>query len=872
MTIERLIAPERALPSHTVQEPRVLTSKSRVVQGGGFNGGDAGHKNYGQTIAHLFERRQEIRTSRYKDVPAGGTVLLKPDDTGAVSLRFAGGICPVTFALPPSVPEGQGSTRARQWSVRVRTFYAAETQLNWPANVVGAFGYDLIDPETEGGLQTLEEIGVLPAQPGMPTTGDTFELTYDERTGEWIVDWFSRNQIVEDPFTPASGTTDPNAPGATDGTTPTPPGDPSDPTDPTTEQAYTDPVTGEPMVPVQPPALAGDIIALHDGSVSYSTDGGSMWRQLNGSASAPVAISALLREGAVIVDSAGVARFSTNLQGWTDLRLATQNSIDIPLTNTDFETGDLTGWTTSSGTEPRVLATAKPAQMPGSKHYLTRNWTIFGTGDNALDQVVELDANTWSALQDGGSLRLSSDVYAGSLASGKIQILDGGERLNAAESFNLYRTSAGFRADEFAVSPTQGPLRLVGAATAIAGSWDIATSPIADGIRLDGAAGANISGSVAWRVEKADGSLYDGVVSIRLYDLDGPNGASETLRVGGLDRYDVAGGGVTAAVQLSGDVLFTGVAGNAGSAGTGSGSFTVSVVPEFSFLYTGRDLAGLGMKGFSTTAAELVLAETTWADDTWKRVAATLPGLGVPASKIRVRLVGAGNGTSAADAYFDNVKLEVSLDRSEAARTVAPDYAFGRHVIASQFSLYAVRAGVAALLSSCPISSEHIAADGPQIIVAAGSSVRVSWNDGQTWTAYTAPGLVRQLFAGRSAAFISEAAPTGTVVAVTAGGDVMIIDRTAAGPRFESAGAGTHFSIDGRRGTFVSTESTGNVDGVNQPASVGAVGRRTLPCDNGRWLGYQFNVRDLFYTADPMGPWLLAPSLAEPILDLIEVR
>ncbi|MFP5479595.1 MAG: hypothetical protein ACLGIE_07890 [Alphaproteobacteria bacterium] len=226
MTVERLIAPERALPSHAVQEPRVLTSKGRTVQGGGFNGGGAGHKNHGQTIAHLFERRQELRTSRYKEIPPGGTVLLKPDDTGAITLRFAGGLCPVTFALPPAVPAGQGSTRHRHWSVRVRTFYAAETLLEWPANVVPAWGVGIVAPEVEGGLPTLEEIPRLPGIPGMSGTGDTFELTYDERTGEWVVDWISRNQVVADPETPAGGTTDPNAPGATDGTTPTPPGEP----------------------------------------------------------------------------------------------------------------------------------------------------------------------------------------------------------------------------------------------------------------------------------------------------------------------------------------------------------------------------------------------------------------------------------------------------------------------------------------------------------------------------------------------------------------------------------------------------------------------------------------------------------------------
>lgn len=872
MTVERLIAPERALPSHTVQEPRVLTSKGRTVQGGGFNGGGAGHKNHGQTIAHLFERRQELRTSRYREVPAGGTVLLKPDDTGAITLRFAGGLCPVTFALPPSVPAGQGSTRHRHWSVRVRTFYAAETLLEWPANVVPAWGVDIVAPEVEGELPTLKEIPRLPGIPGMPGTGDTFELTYDERTGEWIVDWVSRNQIVADPMTPAGGTTDPNAPGAGDGTTPTPPGEPNDPAG-TPEQTYTDPVTGEPMVPVVMPALAGNIIALHDGSVSYSTNGGSTWRRLSGSAASPIAISAVLGEGSVIVGGDGVAAFSKDLQSWTNLTLGNvQGYISVPLGNPGFETGDYTSWQSTTDTAPRVLSTAQPPQRPLSAYYLTRNWDAPGAGNFSLQQSVEIDEDTWSALQDGGQLRISADVYAGAPASATIQILDGGERLNATLAFNLTYSGGQFRADSFAVSPTQGPLRLVGVASATAGSWQLTTPPIAEGIQLDGPAGTNIAGNIAWRIERADGSLYDGVVSIRLYDLDGPNGARETLRVAGLISYDIDGSGITAAPQAPGDVLFTGVSGNAGGTGTGSGSFTVVVGPEFTFNYTGRDLAGLGMKGISGDAGESILAEATHDVAEWKRASGSVPGSSVPSRKIRVRLIGNG-GTGTADAYFDNIRLEVGLDRPENAHTVAPDYTQRRHVIASQTGLYAVRAGVAALLSSCPIVAEHIAADGPQIIVASGSDVRVSWDDGATWTAYTAPGVVRQLLAGRFAATISEGAPTDSVVAITADGDVVIIERTVPGFRLESAGPGSHFSHDRRRGTFVMTESGGYVEGVQQPVSVGAENRRTLPCDAGHWLGYQFGVRDLFYLTNPdSGAWALAPSLSAGILDLVEVR
>lgn len=874
MTVERLIAPERALPSHSVQEPRVRSVGQRVVQGGGWNGGDAGHKNHGQTIAHLFERRQEIRTSRYKDVPAGGTVLLKPDDTGGLTLRFAGGVCPVTFALPPAVPEGQGSTRHRQWSVRVRTFYAAETQLNWPANVVPAVGYDLLAPETEGGLQTLEEIGVLPAQPGMPGTSDTFELTYDERTGEWIVDWFSRNRVTLDPATPAPGTTDPTAPGATDGTTPTPPGEPSNPAGPT-EQDYTDPVTGDLLVPVVMPAAAGNVIALHNGAVSYSTDGGSVWRKLNGSAAAPVAISAVLSQGVVIVGSDGVAGFSQNLQGWTPIKLATIGGIEVPLVNADFETGDLTGWTISSGTEPRALDTAQPPQRPGSKHYLSRNWTIVSSGAFALDQAVELDANTWAALQDGGTLRLSADAYADSPGTAKIQIIDGTERVYANSTFSIARTGSNFRANGFAVSPTAGPLNLVGTGTPVVGSFINESLPI----WLRGNSGQAVSCRIDWRIEKDDGSLFDGLVVIRVFDVDSP----ETLTVEGIEGYDLLTSSVTATSLDTKTVRFIGGDGAGTTADVPAVRVHVTVGAEFSFLMTGVTQSAVGLAGPGGTSTEVVLAEAEWADSTWKRISAAVPGADMLSPNVRVRLIGAGNiSAGSANAYLDNVKLEVSLDRQEEARTVAPDYSFSRHVVASERGLYAVRAGVAAMLSACPIAPEHIAVEGPQIIVASGSDVRVSWNDGQSWTAYTAPGLVRQLFAGTSASLISGGAPTGTVIAVTADGDAIVIGKGEEGFSILHNGppGAAHVSIDRRRRASVWTAASGSITWVgetgavdsNQPVSDGSETRRTLPCDSGRLIGYQFAVKDLFYTAEPAGPWALAPSLDAAILDLVEVR
>jgi hypothetical protein len=280
------------------------------------------------------------------------------------------------------------------------------------------------------------------------------------------------------------------------------------------------------------------------------------------------------------------------------------------------------------------------------------------------------------------------------------------------------------------------------------------------------------------------------------------------------------------------------------------------------------------MKGIIGAAGEAILAEATHDAAEWRRISGSVPGSSVPSRKIRVRLVGDG-GAGTADAYFDNIRLEVGLDRPENAHTVAPDYTQRRHVIASQTGLYAVRAGVAALLSSCPIVAEHIAVDGPQIVVATGSDVRVSWDDGATWAAYTAPGVVCQVFSGSSAALISGRAPTGTVAALTDSGDCLCVSKDP-GPEIQTiGGTGVHVSIDRRRQSLVRTGASGeSLEGYPaQPVSGGATGRRTLPCDAGHWLGYQFGVRDLFYLTNPdSGAWALAPSLASGILDLVEVR
>lgn len=840
MSIERLNAPEAALPSHRTKEPNERLVLPRVVSASSkVNGSDTGHRVWNQTIHHLFERRNEIRTSRVKQVGAGGTALLRPADVGAVTLRFAGGTATIALEKPPKPPQFN-TTRIRQWSIRVRAFYAAETVLVWPSNVVPAHAYELDLPVDAD--PALVEAGVLPGAPGAAGTSDMFELVYDEQTGEWFVDWFVRGRPTRDPGAePEEPTTDPNPPpGQTDPNTP--PGDGTDPTDPTTGDSYTDPETGGPMTTEQMPTTDGDLIALHNGSLSYSLDGGATWRQLTGAPASPTSASVVKGQGVVVTTAGGEAFFSPDLQNWRAIPLTVSESISVGIENGDFETGDTTGWL-DVGVDPvRVLDTTRPEQRPGSQYYLTRDWRLINPQpfklkqtvampDGASGSTMTIQADGWAAPGSTGTLRVLTDPFVPA-PRGFASV---GNQSSPALVFNDWARDAGGNPLDlhmvsgnqlgFRFPPTRGPSGT--RSFELRSGDDVYPGPFFLPILAQ-----NTAGALSFRIREED--------VLAIYSFPGGGGGVVPSASGGYYTFGAAAG----EARIWGVFVATGAV----SIEFLSGGIAIFVTPP--------------AEGMTIPPQEF--EATTNGQRRWEDLSVEFFATG---SEFTIELEGSGIPT---DVFFDNVRSNIAVERTEQARAVASDYGQRRHVLASNKSVYALTGGTPSLIAAAPIDAAHVAAHGSLIALARGNEVVTSWDNGESWEpVWTASADIVQLHASSDG-----------LLAVLSNGAIQRIGSGGFGALSTGLPSGSRLAYDRRRQQYIATAPSGQVwvwtptliPATPQPVNSTARTRRTLPMDIGRLVGFQEGVRDLFYTEQPTQQWKLAPSLAAPILHLLEVR
>lgn len=188
------------------------------------------------------------------------------------------------------------------------------------------------------------------------------------------------------------------------------PDEPSDPPAPLDPNLPTPQPPTDPNPPVTPPdEIPGlRVVILHDGSISYSSDGGVDWRQFDAPGD-PIGFSITSQGFFVATDDA--IHYSPNLySGWTELTAPNEYVQIAGFAGGDFD-GGWSSWTKISGYDPWTGVVDHIAPPSGSGSYLGRDWIIFSNGEFEIGQLVNLTTAELSALADG-VLSLSADVYS----------------------------------------------------------------------------------------------------------------------------------------------------------------------------------------------------------------------------------------------------------------------------------------------------------------------------------------------------------------------------------------------------------------------------------------------------------------------------
>ena len=332
-------------------DPAVVGSGGEiVVEGQSLAVSERGHEDHGQTIHRSLELSTRSLTSLYRtdgdiDPGAFSAFILRADGQLDISLGKPPAV-PADQVPPPNLDGTERKPRTRFWRVSMLVFSASDSTVSWPGDV-----------KWSGDGQ--------PANPRPAGTADRFELEYVERTGEWWITTTHTAVASEDPQEEDPNATEPpsdeNAP--EDGAPP--------PEDNPPDHTYTDPETGEVLEPVQPLAMAGNLVALHAAYLSVSDDCGRTWRVVRGIPQYAADIH-LNRQLGAIARANTKAYVSTDLVNWTPLKLRAERDVKITPVNGDFEAGDLTNWNVVSDMAPVVLDTVQPPQRGGS-FYLCRD-------------------------------------------------------------------------------------------------------------------------------------------------------------------------------------------------------------------------------------------------------------------------------------------------------------------------------------------------------------------------------------------------------------------------------------------------------------------------------------------------------------------
>ena len=806
------------------------------VLGGKPQTADRGHEHHGQTIHSLFELRNKPQTCIYATDGA-----VSPGEFGAYVFRFDGAGS-VTLNKSPSVPTDQhtptGKFRTRDWEVSVMIFHATETTVSWPADVKwGRLGYKLsdLDPENPGAPRYMEELQGPPENPRAAGTADVFVLRYVERTGEWWATITHAGVAASDPMTPPGDATDPPAPEEPTDPDELNPGE--DDTD-EPENVYTDPETGEPLVPEAPDFAPGNLIALHDAAVSYSNNCGRTW--LISDEQVPIGstdISAMAGEGVMILAN-DTAFFSQGVSGFRSVTVERPRETVLPIENGGFETGDFSGWTLKSGLVPLVLDTVQPPQR-GGMHYLASN----PSGPQfELSQFV--DFVSWSE----ATITLTADVYTSLTGAGEVEVRadwDGQTydfpdvRIPPGSTFNANRYS-----DSLAQIVISGP----------------------DSTRL---------GDLVWLDATLDNTSY---FEWRFADSEmSGTWRARIQRNGELSIF-------TSGFRMKEDTVFV---------------LTNSSVPDGEIRLTvpagwappmGYSNYPYGCESYQTGGKSLVIEKAGYVQTLsipstgqWQSVSMDIPAsVGSP---IEVILRGTQERV-----IFDNVRLSLADMETVGVTAIGQDLERRQHLLTTEKRFFRFTGGQAVPIGEAPFAPSIVAAAGDLVAVASGKKIAFSSTGGATF-----------IERAELASEVSQIIPLASIwqsasstyfrrlvivlgdgsmfsaVSYDDAGDVSLTALPAPGG-VEKAGAWKRWVHYTSAGAVNVSPSGSYTDGgpwearKYMPASQATVDRALAMTDIGRAIGYGKGGKDLFWSDDLEQSWELGRALTQPILKLVEIR
>lgn len=932
---ERVIASEAlAKPTPPAVEPATDQSSGElVIKGGAIKWKERPHKDWRHVIQANHELRNRVHTLLYRDVAdIGASVALDLSHSynlirgPAVPLE---GALNLTVDLPGGVPEDQGilldgriQTRKRVHVIDLQIFYPQETQLTFSDQFV--FGrsttkgepwlledFSLLlggseNPVVAGltltlGAETLmpdlvrrtvdvtldQELSETPRPAG---TTDYFRVSYNEQTGKALITALALGVVGDqDPaIDPEAPTTEPD----TDPTTPpekeTPPTDsratpgPKLPR-PDTELEYTD-ENGNPLEPEPMPEGRGIVFALHSNGFSWSENGGRTWDLRLLSVASELVDIAATATGIYVLDADGRVWHMPTARGEiTEVKpsaVVTASERELAVVNGDFELGSLDGWTHVSGDVPRVLDSSSPAQREGSTHYLTRDWRLINPQDFVIQQILDVPEDVAGTT---GVVKLYADAFTDNGDIARIELIDGTEIVLANSGLTFTFSGGVYTCANFA-SARNGNLRLVGQTVPGVGNFVSPASGFS--VQLQGA--SSPSGTINWRVEYIGGALFEGLVAIRVTDLDGANGPRETLTIQGVIDYDLTGSEVTAFDEGPERVLFRSPAGDT-NPGAARGSLSVVVKPTFSMLYTVGTQGAITIGRPLTAPGEDILASAEHSQGEWKTIVAEHTGR-VP-SKLIVRVSGEAVG-GYADVFIDNIKLGIPI-APDALRVGAMAPVRQRHQ-GGGVDLY-VNNTVIALRRDQSVDDNlapRESFDGSSDVVNGAATVRAAFGSAPWERVVLAGDDVYSQATGAWTSSLNALAGVPGIGAIaepfaavaTSAGNVVLFNETGPfGATISTGVTATDLVPDFLRAGAVVTGGAGDirfVDGstaatwARQPANATAANRRTLAMDSGRYIGHNAGGYDLFYTLQPniVNTWKVAGRLERPIVKMVEMR